>query len=254
MPSPEKPTLEHVADGCYVRQAIDNIGWVNLGGYAVIIDALEQPSEKPDVMRMLKETLGDTPVRYVLNTHTHYDHIALNEDFSRELGADVINAGNTKIPAGGRLFEGDARSLRMIPMPDCHTRTDCVMWIPGEKVLFTGDLFGWGILPITTPLRAEMEARLLGYYKRMIGLGAETVVPGHGPLCDTNTLDRFVEYYHRLKEQLAHACAGGKSDDAILNEIKPPEDMRSWWRFAEWKHRDTAGKVLTAVRRNSISA
>ena len=38
----ETPTIVTVGEGFYVRQAVDNIAWIDLGEYAIVIDALEQ--------------------------------------------------------------------------------------------------------------------------------------------------------------------------------------------------------------------
>ena len=35
-----------VADGFYVRQAVDMMAWVDMGGYALAVDALEQPERR----------------------------------------------------------------------------------------------------------------------------------------------------------------------------------------------------------------
>ena len=79
-------------------------------------------------------------------------------------------------------------------------------------------------------------------------LGAETVVPGHGPLCTTQTLERWVEYFLWLCRESVRLIAEGKSDAEIAEPLAPPEDMTSWWRFLAWKHEDSVTKVVAAVR------
>ena len=98
------------------------------------------------------------------------------------------------------------------------------------------------------PIEGEAIAQILG---QDAARGGESLAVGRGERLDR--LQRFVENYHRLKEQIADACAEGRSDEAILDGIEPPEEMRSRWRFVEWKHRDTVRKLLTAARRGSLS-
>ncbi|MFW6108723.1 MAG: MBL fold metallo-hydrolase [bacterium] len=248
----DQPQLIAVADGLHVRQEVDNIAWADLGGYAIVVDALERPELEDEVFAAIADTLGDTPVRYVLNTHTHYDHTALNPAFERRCGAEVVNQRTADIPADGRWFQGESRRAQMLPMPGCHTREDCIVWVPEAQVLFVGDIFGWGLIPVMTRLNEATAQHLLDTYGRLIDFGAETVVPGHGPLCSTTELRRWTEYFTGLRDAVSRAVAEGKSDTEVLDAVPPPEDMADWWRFRQWKHEDSVTKVLGAVRRGDL--
>ncbi len=254
MTDPDVPKLIEVAPRFHVRQEIDNMAWIDLGGFAVVVDTLEHAEKEAAVFDAIAETLGDTPIRYVLNTHTHYDHVALNAAFVRRCGSEIVNAETTDIPPEGKWFTGDRRRLQMLHTPGSHTREDCILWCPEDRVLLTGDLFGWGLIPLTTSLRDESAGRLVGLYERMIAFDAATVVPGHGPLCDTATLVRWVEYFRRLRRDAVRLTAEGLDDDAIRARLGPPEDMQDWWRFTQWKHADTRDKVLRSVRRGFLHA
>jgi len=248
----ETPTIVDIADGFQVRQAVDNTAWIDLGDGAVVVDALEQPELAAEVFCAIAASLGDTPVRYVLNTHTHYDHVALNDAFARRHGAKIINQRTAPTGPEGQWFEGPARKLLWLPLPGCHTEEDCVAWVPREKVLFTGDIFGWGLIPLTRPLTTETARLLTDTYARMIEFGADTVVPGHGPVCTNHELRRWVEYFQWLCQQAADGVAAGKSDEQITAETAPPEDMQGWWRFLQWKHADSVTKVVRATRAGAI--
>ncbi len=241
-----------VADGFHVRQEVDNTAWISLGDTAIVVDALERPELEDEVFDAIASTLGDTPVRYVLNTHTHYDHVALNPAFERRRGSEIVNARTTAIPPEGRWFEGSRRRAQMLHVPGCHTAEDCVVWVPEDRVLFVGDIFGWGLIPLMSRLDAETAQHLLDTHARLIDFDATTVVPGHGPLCSTAELRRWVDYFHWLREQVSAAITAGKDDLEIMAEVGPPEDMRSWWRFLQWKHEDSLSKVVGAVRRGDL--
>jgi cyclase len=140
----------------------------------------------------------------------------------------------------------------MIPMPGCHTDQDCVVWCPDDRALFVGDIFGWGLIPLAADLRTGSQRLLLDTYARLIDFGAATVIPGHGPLCTTGELRRWVEYYRWLVDQVAAACRAGRGDADILRQVAPPDDMKTWWRFLKWKHADSVEKVVKAVRKGWI--
>ena len=248
----ETAKIVTVAPGLFVRQAVDNMAWIDMGDYAIVVDALEQPELEGEVFAAIESTLGNKPVRYLLNTHTHYDHVALNKAFQQRLGTEVINQQTSSIGLDGRWFEGFRRRALMLPMPGCHTAEDCVVWLPGDKVLFVGDIFGWGLIPLSVNLRPETAKLLLDTHNRLIDFDAAVVVSGHGPVCTTAELRRWVEYFRWLQERVCLACEAGKTDSQIRQEIAAPEDMTAWWRFLQWKHEDSLNKVLKSVRRGWV--
>ncbi len=245
----EEVKVLQVGDGAFVRQEIDNIGWLDMGEHLLVVDALEHAEKEPDVLQAMRDTVGDKPVGVVFNTHTHYDHVALNDAFRKRFDAQVLSYDSPEIDEDGTWLEGEARRVQVVPMTGCHTGEDCVLWDPAGSVLFVGDIFGWGLIPLTRNLREDSYQLLTSTIRRLIDFGADTVVPGHGPLCDSDTLRRYLEYLDELIAQARRGVEGGKSDQEILTAMTPPEDMRHWWRFVEWKHADSAQKVLKAVRR-----
>jgi glyoxylase-like metal-dependent hydrolase (beta-lactamase superfamily II) len=249
---PAAPTIETLADGAWARQAIDNMTWFDMGDHLIVVDALEETALEEEVLVALEKTCPGKRVGYVLNTHTHYDHVALNKALAQWFKAEIVNLKTCRIPEEGLWFEGRDRRLLLKPKPGCHTNTDCVVWSPDDKVLCVGDLFGWGLIPLTTNLTDRTVGRLMGVYKDLIAYEAETVVPGHGPLCTTDELRRFVRFFGELRDEVAAAVAAGRSDEEILTALAPPDDMRDWWRFADWKYEDSLKKMLKPVRKGKL--
>jgi len=247
----EVPKIIEVADGFCVRQEIDNIVWIDMGEFGLVVDALERPELKDEVFAAIRATLGDKPLRYVLNTHTHYDHVALNAAFEREFGAEIVNEDTRPAGPDGLWFEGSRRRLYWLHLPGCHTPEDCVAWVPADRALLVGDIFGWGLIPLTRNLQADTAGLLLDTYQRLIDFDPAVVIPGHGPLGTKQTLQRWVEYFQWLGRRCAEECASGRSDEEILAALAPPEDMETWWRFLLWKHEDSLAKVLKAVRKGA---
>jgi cyclase len=245
----EIPKILTIGPGFCVRQEIDNIAWIDLGEYAIVVDALERPELEAEVLAAIRASVGDKPIRFVLNTHTHYDHVALNEPFERRCGAQIVNALTTEFPAEGKWFEGATRWARMLPAPGCHTAEDCVVWVEPDRALFVGDIFGWGLIPLTVNLRADTAKVLEDTYARLIAMDPLVVIPGHGPLCTAAELRRWLEYFHWLRREIVRACAAGASDEDVLRQTAAPQDMQTWWRFLKWKHQDSVAKVLKAVRK-----
>ncbi|MEI7834828.1 MAG: MBL fold metallo-hydrolase [Planctomycetota bacterium] len=248
----EIPKIIELAPGLGVRQEIDNLAWIDMGQYVIVVDALEHAEKEVEVFGAIRDVVGDKPVRYLLNTHTHYDHVALNGAFVRRWGTQIVSVETTEIPATGLWFEG-TRRVGMLPMPGCHTDEDCVVWAPDDRVLFPGDIFGWGLIPLTIGLRDETAGLLFDTYARMIALAPAVVVPGHGPLCTVAELERWVKYFRWLIDEARAGVEAGASEAEIRSVLAPPADMTGWWRFLKWKHADSVTKILSAVRRGRLT-
>jgi len=244
----DNPQVTEIADGVWVRVEVDTLAWIDMGDWAVFIDAHEEPGIEDVIFPALTETLGDRPLQTVVNTHTHYDHIYLNKAFQDRLGATIVNTDTTDIPTDGLWIEGPKRRLLIKPMAGCHTPEDCVIWLPDCKVLFVGDIFGWGLINLMGHLTEDSAATILTTYDDVIAIGADTIVPGHGPLCTNAELARWVEYFRWLHAKVLAALDAGQSDKQIMAEITPPEDMHHWWRFVDWKHEHSVDRMISSIR------
>lgn len=249
----EKPRLLEAGPGCWVRQEIDNIGWLDLGGTVVVVDALEQPAMEDEILALIAETTGGGRVGTVINTHSHGDHTALNEAFRRRHGATILSARGGTFPAAGMTLAGSARSVHVAHLPGCHTAEDLIVWEPAARVLFVGDIFGWGLIPWDRPLDREKLEAIVAAYTRLIAMDPQVVVPGHGPLCGQGELRRWIDYVRGLEAAIKDLHREGLTRrDLPLHRIAPPEDMRGWWRFLKWKHADSVNKIAQAVVRGRL--
>lgn len=250
--NPDTPKLLHPSPAVTVRQEIDNMGWVDMGDHVLVIDALEQANAEADVLAAIDATTQGKPVKTVLNTHTHYDHVALNSVFEQQFGAVIVNARTDILTEEGRWFEGSGRRALFLPLPDCHTAEDCVVWLPEDKTLFAGDIFGWGLIPWERGLTRAKADHLLAAYDRLIAFGADCVVPGHGPVLSTTELRRWVTYFNWLVQNVRDLSKRGVDATAIPAQLLPPDDMGDWWRFRQWKHDDSLKRVISAVEAGDL--
>jgi cyclase len=98
-------------------------------------------------------------------------------------------------------FEGELelrvgdRRVQLLELGPAHTRGDVAVHLPDAGVLFTGDLVFHGGHPIVWagPVQRWIEA-----CDRMLGLGADVVVPGHGPLGDRTCIEAQRGYFEWL--------------------------------------------------------
>ena len=113
---------------------------------ACIVD----PSEAQPVINYLKNK--DINLKYILNTHHHFDHIGGNEELKKKYNALVVGYkhDSERIPAidilidNNEIWESDNFIAKIIHVPG-HTKGHICFHFYNEKLLFTGDtLFSLG--------------------------------------------------------------------------------------------------------------
>jgi cyclase len=150
-----------------------------------------------------------------------------------------------------QTFEG-ALSLRVgdtpvenIDVGPAHTKGDAVVWLPNERVLFTGDILFIGMHPIAWegPI-----AHWIAACDRLLALGADVIVPGHGPLTDDDGVRATKRYWQHVLDAAARGHAAGVTADEVARDLLTSH-------FVPWSeaHRlavnvDTAYRDLTGDR------
>ena len=238
--------VREVGPGVWIRSAVDNICWYDLGEAAAVIDALEDPAQADVVRGLIRETTG-RDLKWVVTTHWDADHIACNPQWRRE-GALVVAHRSCALSAGdweGRpdvsyadtaTLQGEGeRRIDMEWLGGTHTPWDTVLHFPQARVLHIADLFGWGLIPCKpTP---EKTARLKQVLNRVLAFDADVLVCGHGPTLTPDHVRRFLSYFDQMLQDVPALVSQGKTLDEIEKLVTPPSDMEEWWRFAAWKHK-----------------
>jgi glyoxylase-like metal-dependent hydrolase (beta-lactamase superfamily II) len=242
----EENKILQLGDGVFIRNAVDNAAWADLGDGAVEIDALEDPKLAPVIEGAIQETTGK-PLKWLINTHWHPDHIACNPAWAAK-GVTIIAHESCGGPTDERTGEpnvtfhdryvlrGAERQVECEWLGGTHTPWDTVVYFPWAKVLHIADLFGWGMIPLQR-LEPEKITRLHEVLNRVLQYDAQAVVCGHGPVLRLEHVRRWLTYFDDLLARVPPLARAGKSVDEIEREIPPPPDMADWWRFVDWKHR-----------------
>ena len=188
------------------------------------------------------------PLRFVINTHYHVDHVGANAVFVNA-GAVVLSHHNVRswihtenlrmfgkdIKPGQKLFIEalppptvtydqtvelylGSRRIRLQSLPG-HTGGDSVVQIPDAKVVFTGDLFWRNIQPnlIDASTRDWIDT-----LDTLLENDAGTMfVPGHGEVGTTLDVATFREYLATLQKLVSDALVTGKSGQALTDVVMP---------------------------------
>lgn len=201
------------------------------------------------------QTCGD--LKYLINTHWHFDHVANNEHFG---GAAILiahdavrpllnspqelKAFNLNIPAKNRdglpditfaqkssvYFNGE--EIELTHFPQSHTSGDIAAYFKKSNIVHLGDLYFNGLFPF-------IDLQNGGNVKGMIS-SIETVIkqyrsdvkiiPGHGAL---SNIDELKTYLVMLKDT-TKAVEMGKNKGLSLEQIQKQGLDKKWQSWA-WK-------------------
>ncbi|MDX2254485.1 MAG: MBL fold metallo-hydrolase [Pseudanabaenaceae cyanobacterium bins.39] len=249
--------LQEVAQGIYAliastdfppasnAIAICNGGFI-IGSDSVLVIDPFQTKDLANLMIATVKSITDKPIKYVLNTHYHFDHTGGNATFVQQnipvLGRGVIREyiqsgrNNTSgvipptviINSQTDLWLGD-RSVRIERVDGHSAGTDLVAYVPDAKVLFTGDM----VFNQRIPYTGDADLRQWqGSLYRLIAIYPDAkVVPGHGNVTDIAGLQAQQAYFSEL-ERLALAWkAQILSKEQVLEKFASLPDAYKNYKF-----------------------
>ncbi|MBK9574475.1 MAG: MBL fold metallo-hydrolase [Rhodoferax sp.] len=234
---------------------ISNAGFVVTPAGVLVIDALGSPAL---ATRLLAEIAKVTalPVTHVIVTHYHADHIFGLQVF-QALGARVVahrgalaylnsDAARQRLAVSRqdlapwvdeqtRLVQPDlwldgphelllgGTRIQIKPLGPAHTPEDLAVYLPEDKVLYTGDLVFRGRLPFVGQADSR---RWIGALDELLALGPTAMVPGHGAPSTTPRQDMQLtrDYLLYLRSVMAQAAKN-------LEPFEQAYDAADWSRF-----------------------
>jgi alkyl sulfatase BDS1-like metallo-beta-lactamase superfamily hydrolase len=136
---------------------------------------------------------------------------------------DTTYDGSLRLDVGGAKLE----LHHALGETDDHTW----IWWPAQRALFTGDQFVWVAPNAGNPQKAQRYADAwAASLREMDALGAELLVPGHGPPIlggarVRQALRDTAEWLESLVAQTLERMNAGASLDEIVHEVKPPAHL-----------------------------
>lgn len=105
-----------------------------------------------------------------------------------------------------------------------HTAGDVLVWVPGDRTVFTGDLLFVGGTPV---MWAGPVGNWLAACDRILELQALQIVPGHGPMTDATGVRRVQEYLRFVDQQARQRFDAGMTAADAAFDIALGE-FRNW--------------------------
>ena len=216
----------------------------------------------------LKEALnglGNAPVKYVIDTHWHFDHTDNNAPL-HAAGATVLAHENTKkrmsephdLPVLYRAADGTLAGLHFDPspaealpqqtfaashklqangetlvlqhVPPAHTDTDIYVHFQNANVIQMADLFFNGMYPYIDPGTGGKIAGMIAAADKILALADNDtkIVAGHGPLGNKADLTKYRDMLVASCDRVEKLKSAGKSALEAVTE-KPFADLDPAW-------------------------
>jgi glyoxylase-like metal-dependent hydrolase (beta-lactamase superfamily II) len=216
-----------------------NAGFVIGDDGVAVIDTFANVEAAKQLLADIR-TVTNLPIKFVINTHHHADHVTGNRIFV-DAGAVVIAQRNVRtwiqaafVPPAVvydeslDLFLG-SRELQIRSFPG-HTGGDSVVLIPDAHIAFTGDLFWQHNVPNTVD--ASTQAWIDTLHTLVTNDAGYTFVPGHGDVGKAQDVTVFRDYLVTLRQWVADAQAEGKSAAAVIETVMP----RLTAQYGQWEY------------------
>jgi cyclase len=254
--------LRKIGDGVWAAIVNDegkaggNAGFVVGDDGVLVIDTFQDPEPAADLLAEIRK-ITNLPIRFVVNTHYHLDHVNGNDVFAN---AGAVIVGHRNMRAWVRtenikmidppvtpekksrvqsialpnavydsaidLYLGSRRvNVRYYPG---HTGGDSVVWVPDAHVVFCGDLLWKEHIP--NLIDASTPAWIKTLDAMQADYGKSTWVPGHGGVAQAEDILTFRKYLSDLRAAVSREQAKGTTGDALVQAILP--GLRS--NYGKW--------------------
>jgi len=236
---------------------LSNAGLIVGGDCSVVIDSFGTIGFNQDFLSEI-EKVTDKPIRYLVNTHHHGDHIYGNHLFTGATAIchtgcreEILKTGQPNPELLSQRFRGldftgvrmtppditfekqltiylDEREIQLLYYQPAHTVGDIIAWLPRESVIFAGDL----LFLYSTPLCMQGSfAGWIDVLKAMIDLNARVYIPGHGPQCGKDGVLECLNYLLLLVGEGRKRFDAGMSAQDAAKDI----ELGRYRKWANWE-------------------
>ena len=235
-----------------------NVGAIELPSYTIVVDSTISTKTASSFRKSLESRIR-SPVLKLILTHYHSDHVLGIPVFK---DCDIITSEpykklrrtvkhNPKITFEKSLVLKDGKSSVEIVHAGGHTMDSSYIYFPQEKTLFSGDLI-FAKTFFYAGDRTFNPQRWTEVLKRFMTMKIETIVPGHGPICSKEEVEKYIRFFETTSSIMKELIkAGAKEKEAVENTDFPdfyPEyregvrtlALTNWYRFYKQQRKTRA--------------
>jgi glyoxylase-like metal-dependent hydrolase (beta-lactamase superfamily II) len=195
------------------------------------------------------------PIKYLIYSHHHYDHIA---------GGEVFKKAGAKVVAHRRATErlkalkgkdvvipdesvGDKRTIKLggttldlLYTGRNHSDSSLVMFLPKEKIVFIVDFNSLGAVPSRLAVNDSYPTDWEASLKKILALNWDRQIPGHpgpgGRLGTKKDMEDQLAFMTDLNDEVKKASDAGKCFDPASKEVRVPKyaTLQGYEQNIEW--------------------
>ena len=223
----------------------------------VILVDDKYPENLAEVMAQVR-SVTPLPVRYLLNSHHHGDHVSGNANM-RALGIDIIAHRNIrenflriKQPGEPNIVFADFGAVhlggvevQLWHLGRGHTNGDTIAYFPDLKTIHMGDLVIDG-MPVIDYAGGGSAIEFVKTIDRMLELDFDTAIPGHGKVMTRAEVEAYGARFKEMNRRMRELARKGTPKD----QLRTLEQVRTALQLADlgWEH-----SVSTTASINSFS-
>jgi len=272
-----KITTINVNNGVYMLMGQGgNIGLsVGKDGVFMIDDQFAPLSAK---IKAAISKISKKPLKFVINTHWHFDHTGGNENFGKD-GAIIVSHNNVRkrmskegfikafnktIPASPKValpiitfndeinFYFNNEEIEVLHQENAHTDGDSIIFFKSSNVVHTGDIYFNGFYPfIDSSSEGSMNGIITSVNYILSRINDETkIIPGHGKLSNKKELISYRDTLIILRDRMQALIKEGKSIEEII-AMKPNADLDETWGKG-FLNPETFLKILYGVIKDNM--
>lgn len=218
----------------------------------LLVDA--QSTRRVGLADSALRTVTRRPVKLVINTHYHGDHIEGNGHFRAQGARILAQAGlvteatkDTTIPEldwhrlpaapealpdqtfeDSLAFDFEGEPVILLHPPHAHTRGDAMVWFPRANLIHTGDVLEREAPPFVDVWAGGSLDGMIAAMDRLLALANDrtVIVPGHGTTANREGVLAYRQMLLAARDRIGARVRAGETPDEIaaahpLREFEP---------------------------------
>ncbi|HVF65843.1 MAG TPA: MBL fold metallo-hydrolase [Casimicrobiaceae bacterium] len=196
------------------------------------------------------------PIRFVVNTHWHFDHTGGNENFGKA-GAIIVAHENVRrrmsteqfieflnmkvkmepraaLPSVTFMrdvtFHQNGDEIHLFHVPNAHTDGDAIVHFRTSDVIHMGDVFFNRMYPFIDTSSGGTAEGVVAAVDRVLAIATDKtrVIPGHGPLASRSDLKAYRDMVATISSRVRDGARAGRSLEQVIAS-RPTADFDAVW-------------------------